>query len=252
MPERTTSAARGRLTGTCRPHPGDVSRRVALLREELGLSRDELALRAGMAPTFVQYVEEQADTIGTATLLRLAAALRTTAGQLLGAAPGPPPALHDLGTEECWDRLAEHLFGRVALSTPDGPAVIPVGYTVAGGAGRTGGAYCADGADRAGGAHCADGADGADGPDDGADGAEGAEADGLGGVIVCHCCTGAGAYAPAPGTAVAFEVDQVDETLGSGWSVQVIGIVDRASERGGEPVIRLIPERVSGRVIRAD
>lgn len=219
MPERTTAAARRRLTGTCRPHPGDVSRRVALLREELGLSREELALRAGMAPTFVQYVEEQSDTIGTATLLRLAAALRTTAGQLLGAAPGPPPALHELGTEECWDRLADHLFGRVALSTPDGPAVIPVGYSVAGGAEE---AYGAE------------------------------EAGGLGGVIVCHCCAGAGAYAPAPGTAVAFEVDQVDETLGSGWSVQVVGIVDRASERGGEPVMHLIPERVSGRVIRAD
>jgi transcriptional regulator with XRE-family HTH domain len=207
MPEGTEAAARRQLTGTCRPHPGDVSRRVALLREELGLSREQLALRAGMAPTFVQYVEEQSDTIGTGPLLRLAAALHTTAGQLLGAAPGPPPAVHELGTEECWDRLAEHLFGRVALTTPEGPAVIPVGYTVDGGA------------------------------------------------IACHCCTGAGAgaHAPAPGTEVAFEVDQVDETLGSGWSVQVIGIVDRApAERGGEPAMRVMPERVSGRVIRAD
>jgi transcriptional regulator with XRE-family HTH domain len=203
---RVEPAPHRQPAGHCRPHPGDVSRRVALLREELGLSREELALRAGMAPSFVQYVEEQSDTISTGPLLRLAAALRTTAAHLLGAVPGgPPPGLHELGIRECWDRLAEHVFGRVALATADGPAVIPVGYTVE---------------DR---------------------------------VIICHACSGTGVCEPSPGTEVAFEVDQVDEAMCSGWSVLVIGMVDRpAGGRGGRPRVRVTPERVSGRIIRAD
>jgi transcriptional regulator with XRE-family HTH domain len=205
-PPRAERAVHRRFAGTCRPHPGDVSRRVALLREELGLSREELALRAGMAPSFVQYVEEQSDTISTGPLLRLAAALRTTAAHLLGAVPGGPPSgLHELGLHECWDRLAEHGFGRVALSTADGPAVIPVGYAVEGRA------------------------------------------------IVCHACPGAGVCQPPPGTEVAFEVDQVDEAMGSGWSVLVIGTVDRpAADSGDRSRVRVTPERVSGRIIRAD
>lgn len=194
------------LSGTCRTHPGDVSRRVALLREELGMSREELAQRAGMAPSFVQYVEEQSETISTGPLLRLAAALSTTVGQLLGAVPGgPAPALHELRAQECWDRLAEHAFGRIALSTADGPAVIPVGYALDGHA------------------------------------------------ISCHACPGTDVSDPPPGTEVAFEVDQVDEALGSGWSVLVIGTVDRPADGPeGRPRVRLTPERVSGRVIRAD
>jgi transcriptional regulator with XRE-family HTH domain len=192
-------------TATCRPHPGDVSRRVALLREQLGLTREELALRAGMAPSYVRYLEEYSDTIASGPLLRLAAALRTTAGQLLGAAPGPRPALHDLPPQECWDRLAEHAFGRVALSTPDGPAVLPVSYSLEGRA------------------------------------------------IVYHACPGLGAPDPAPGTEVAFEIDQMDEALGSGWSVLAVGPAERLTgERGGVSRVRIIPERVTGRILRTD
>ncbi|WP_406405454.1 helix-turn-helix domain-containing protein [Streptomyces sp. NBC_01643] len=38
--------------------PGDVGRRVAARREELGLSRQEVAERSGSATTYIQYLEE--------------------------------------------------------------------------------------------------------------------------------------------------------------------------------------------------
>jgi transcriptional regulator with XRE-family HTH domain len=181
-------------------------------REQLGLSREELALRAGMAPSYVRYIEEQSDSVGTGPLLRLAAALRTTARQLLGAEPGPRPArrgavsrpsLRDLGPGECWDHLAEHELGRVALSTADGPAVLPVNYTLDGRA------------------------------------------------VVYRSGPGRAAAAPEPGTEVAFEVDQVDEVLGTGWSVLVVGRIEYVTSGAGERV-RINPVRITGRIVRAE
>lgn len=118
------------------PHPrGDIGRRVAARRHELGLSREELALRAGSAPGYIQYLEEQPATPGVAFLLRLADALETTVPVLTGAIPGGRPYAALLRTVEldaadCWDLLDAHGLGRIALTTPDGPAVVPVNYLV--------------------------------------------------------------------------------------------------------------------------
>lgn len=128
-----------------RAHPGDVSRRVAQRREQLGLSREEVAAKAGMTPSYVRYVEEQCHhTIGTNALLRLAGALRTTASHLLGGdaehVPGEteavgPPVMEELLSQECWTRLSGHDVGRIALTTCGGhPAVVPVNYAVVDGA----------------------------------------------------------------------------------------------------------------------
>lgn len=116
-------------------HPrGDVGRRVAARRHELGLSREELALRAGSAPGYIQYLEEQPATPGVAFLLRLADALETTVPALTGAIEGRPPAAMlrtvELDAAGCWELLDAHGVGRIALSTPDGPAVLPVNYLV--------------------------------------------------------------------------------------------------------------------------
>jgi transcriptional regulator with XRE-family HTH domain len=119
---------------------GDIGRRIAQRREELGLTREETAFRAGTAPGYVQYLEEQSTAMpGTAVLIRLADALSTSVTALRGGDADLPPgvgraALHpelvELSAEECRSRLSGHGVGRIAMDTPDGPIVVPLNYTV--------------------------------------------------------------------------------------------------------------------------
>lgn len=69
------------------PSSGDLGRRVAQRRMELGLTRDQLAARAGMATGYLTYLETQVAHVGSSGLARLADALQTTVDELLG---GPP------------------------------------------------------------------------------------------------------------------------------------------------------------------
>jgi hypothetical protein len=39
---------------------GDIGRRIAIRREELGKSQDEVAARTGIAPGYLRYVEQDA------------------------------------------------------------------------------------------------------------------------------------------------------------------------------------------------
>ncbi|MER5461215.1 pyridoxamine 5'-phosphate oxidase family protein [Streptomyces sp. NPDC002668] len=121
------------------PDPGDIGRRVALERKRQGLTQAEAARRAGMAPAYLKYLEERPADPSPATLIRLAGALGTRVADLRGAGIDLPPGqgqallhprLQDLTAEECRSRLSTHGVGRVAVSTPDGPAVIPVNYEV--------------------------------------------------------------------------------------------------------------------------
>ena len=78
---------------------GDIGRRVAHRRQELGLSREELAERCDMAPGYIAYLEEKPAVVPPDTLTKLAGGLETTPRQLLGglaerppgATPGGPP-----------------------------------------------------------------------------------------------------------------------------------------------------------------
>src|SRR5438105_9813849 len=67
---------------TPRAEPGgpgsDLGRRATLRRQQLGLSREEVAARAGASPDYVRYVEERAADPDIGFLLRLADALETT------------------------------------------------------------------------------------------------------------------------------------------------------------------------------
>ncbi|MEU0647688.1 DUF1918 domain-containing protein [Streptomyces umbrinus] len=121
------------------PDPGDIGRRVAAERTRLGLTRAETARRAGMAPEYLAYLEERTADPTVASLINLAAALGTSVEALRGGGLDVPPGqgrallhaqLRDLGPDECRDRLSTHGVGRVAVSTPDGPAVVPVNYEV--------------------------------------------------------------------------------------------------------------------------
>ncbi|MFD3733699.1 pyridoxamine 5'-phosphate oxidase family protein [Streptomyces sp. NPDC058632] len=120
-------------------HSGDLGRRVATERARQGLTRAETAHRARMAPEYLAYLEEHQADPSLATLVNLASALNTTVHALRGGGTDMPPGqgialahprLLDLGPEECRTLLSTHGVGRVAVSTPDGPAVVPVNYDV--------------------------------------------------------------------------------------------------------------------------
>ncbi|AVZ77834.1 XRE family transcriptional regulator [Streptomyces lunaelactis] len=121
------------------PNPGDIGRRVATERKRQGLTRAETARRARMAPDYLAYLEERQADPSLGSLIRLADALGTSVAALRGGGIDLPPGqgqallhpqLRDLSPDECRARLSTHGLGRVAVSTPDGPAVVPVNYEV--------------------------------------------------------------------------------------------------------------------------
>ncbi|MDX2709343.1 pyridoxamine 5'-phosphate oxidase family protein [Streptomyces sp. PA03-6a] len=227
-PDRPGSAGGGSFDGE------SVAGRVAVRREQLGMSREELATRAGMSIVYLQQVEELGTGFDPAALMRLAAVLGVSYEELaLGSREAPPgrggpaarPVLQRLSQQECWERLGTHGIGRVAHppepDTGDEPPVlVPVNFLVDG---RT----------------------------------------------VVYRTDPAGAAAVASGTKLAFETDHVDEASRVGWSVLVAGTADRITDAavveslarrpGAEPWpggtrelwIRVVPREVSGRAIRS-
>lgn len=211
---------------------GDIGRRLALRREELGLTVEQAAERAGIAPGYLRYVEEQPSAVpDLGFLLRMAQALDTTVPKLRGSGAGLPPSLggaaeHPVVTElagdACMRLIGGHGVGRIALGTPDGPVILPVNYDVV---------------------------------DDS---------------VVFRTEPGS-IPSQAAGREVAFEVDSVDEALSQGWSVLLVGhaipVTDAGRIReldaaaytapwaGGERTtwqwMRIRPRRVSGRMISA-
>lgn len=152
-------------------------------REQLGLSREALAERAGSVSGYLEYVEERKAAPSIGFMLSLADALETTVDALTGSDTELPPGtgqaayhpeLRTLSSEECGELLSTHGVGRVAVSTGDGPAVVPVNYVVAQGK------------------------------------------------IAYRTAPGTVA-AEAVGQEVAFEVDHIDEAMSKGWSVNVVG-----------------------------
>ncbi|GAA5045557.1 pyridoxamine 5'-phosphate oxidase family protein [Streptomyces similanensis] len=134
-----TGAGPGAGAGARAVRPGDVGRRLTAARERQGLSVAEAAARARMSPQYLAYLEQHPSDPSPAALLRLADALGTTLDALRGGGQELPPGqghallrplLTDLGEEESRELLSTHGVGRVGLSTPDGPAVLPVNYDV--------------------------------------------------------------------------------------------------------------------------
>ncbi|GGZ96007.1 helix-turn-helix domain-containing protein [Streptomyces echinoruber] len=172
---------------------GDLGRRLARRRTELGLGREQAAARAGMAPGYLQYLEEHPGAApGAGVLLRLADALHTTVTQLTGGSaqtpPGPGRAVRNpeftvLGADECRRLLSTHGVGRIAVPTDSGPEVVPVNYSVVDGA------------------------------------------------IVFRTAPDT-VPARAAGHRVAFEVDRIDDAFSEGWSVQVRGFARTVTDPG--------------------
>ncbi len=122
-------------------HPGDIGRRVRHRREQLGLTREELAQQAGIKESVVAYIEEWPVAVSTPMLLRLAYALDLPDFSLLGSdADVPPdfkyalrhPSLDVLAEPECWRLLDDHGVGRIAFRAgpDDAPHVLPLNYAV--------------------------------------------------------------------------------------------------------------------------
>lgn len=166
------------------PPAGDIGRRLALRREELGLTRDEVAERAGIAVAYLRYVEEQPVSLpGPTFMLRVADALETDVAHLRGGSAGMPPGMGEaaanpvlttLGRDACLALLSDHGVGRVAVTTDAGPEILPVNYAV------------------------------------------------VDETVVFKTAPGA-APSSTVGHEVAFEVDRIDEALSEGWSVLVLG-----------------------------
>jgi transcriptional regulator with XRE-family HTH domain len=210
------------------PDPGDLSRRLTARRAELRLSLVQVAGRARVTPRYLEYLEKFPAQPGPAVLRRLAAALRTTPAALLGAGGDLPPGrdltgaglLERLGPAECGRLLSPGGIGRIAFVTASGLMVLPVNYAL------------------------------------------------IAGTIVVR--TGAGSLIAAHGNdPVSFEADHLDEALGQGWNVLIRGHAHRVLQPGelqhlrqdcdvrpwpaGEHdlYVRIVPDRITGRRIRA-
>jgi nitroimidazol reductase NimA-like FMN-containing flavoprotein (pyridoxamine 5'-phosphate oxidase superfamily) len=208
-------------------HSSDLARRIAHRRRELGLSREELARRAEMDPGYLDYLEHSpVSSMLPGVLLRLAAALETTAVHLRGGdvdrPPGPGrarahPHLDVLSSEECEAHLAGGGIGRFVFLAPQGPVALPVNFRF------------------------------------------------LDGDVIFHT-RAEGVLDAAAGSIVSFEVDHIDEAMSEGWSVLITGRaqlvgdpaqLEQLAEVGIEPwpgghreaVIRVGAETISGRAI---
>lgn len=213
------------------PHvdPGDLGRRIRERREQLGLSREQLAGRVGMAQGYLDYLERRPGAHpGVAAIIRLAAALDTTVASLRGggaerppgaqARPGGQPVLERLAPAECRRLLRPGGVGRIVVDEARGPVAVPLNYVV--------------------------------------DGDQ----------LVVRVGEGAVLAALRVAPRVSFEVDQLDEVLGEGWSVLVSGppTLEPAPDAAGagcplpDPwpgddrpqVVRIALEQLSGRRIR--
>jgi nitroimidazol reductase NimA-like FMN-containing flavoprotein (pyridoxamine 5'-phosphate oxidase superfamily) len=170
---------------------GDLGRRLALRRTQLGLTLKETATRAGVAPSYLRYLEEHPGAApGTGVLLRLAGVLGTTVTELTGGNADLPPGLgraarrpvfRELDPQECQTLLATHGVGRLAVSTDDGPLVLPINYSVVDGA-------------------------------------------------IVFRTEPDSTPARASGHRVAFEVDRIDDAFSRGWSVLVRGDAQTVSD----------------------
>ena len=73
------------MCGNRAPGPGEVGRRIAARREQLGWSRAQLAAKAGLSEAYLTHIETHPALVTMTRLVGLADALGTTAAALLGA-----------------------------------------------------------------------------------------------------------------------------------------------------------------------
>jgi len=117
---------------------GDLGRRVTERREELGLSTEALATRAGMSTVYVHELElRPSPQISRSALARLAGALETSVDELSGSGTQSPPgqgetsepsSLTVLDREACRELIQPGGVGRVVFCGSRGPEALPVNF----------------------------------------------------------------------------------------------------------------------------
>jgi nitroimidazol reductase NimA-like FMN-containing flavoprotein (pyridoxamine 5'-phosphate oxidase superfamily) len=209
------------------PDPGDLSKRIAQRRRELGLSPAQVAVRARLSLRYLEYLERYPARPTPVALRQLAAALQTTPAALLGAGADVPPGhrrpadlrvISKLRPAECRRLIAPGGVGRIAFNTGSGPVVLPVNFAV------------------------------------------------LADTLVIRTAEGTIIDGHAD-EQVALEIDHIDEALCQGWSVLVRGSAHRVMHpaelhrlqedaavwpwAGGERevYVRIIPSQITGRRI---
>ncbi|TWD84659.1 hypothetical protein FB561_5853 [Kribbella amoyensis] len=193
-------------------------------RTALGLSRAEVATRAGLSPERVEDFESRPVALTGGELLRVATALDTTIAALTGGPADRPPGsgsaadratLEPMRREECVALLKKGGIGRIAFTAADGLVMVPVNFCY------------------------------------------------VGDQIIFRTAADStlAQYDLAP---VAFEIDAVDDALRGGWSVLVTGMVRPATGQeslaarglvepwaGGDRAVHVVidPEQITGRRI---
>jgi nitroimidazol reductase NimA-like FMN-containing flavoprotein (pyridoxamine 5'-phosphate oxidase superfamily) len=167
--------------------PGDFGRRVAERRQELDLSRADVARQAGMDPGYLEYLEERPSASpDISTRRRLAATLSMSLDRLEGGGfgepvgasrhrPGGVAVVEELDRAGCYALLRHGGIGRVLFVAARGPVGLPVNFRL------------------------------------------------LGNDIVFRTGDGSIRGAVQAGGAISLEVDRLDDALGEGWSVLVTG-----------------------------
>jgi nitroimidazol reductase NimA-like FMN-containing flavoprotein (pyridoxamine 5'-phosphate oxidase superfamily) len=125
-----------------RQDAGDVGRRIAERQGELNLSIAQVAERAGMAPSYLDYLEQTptAEPLPS-TLVRIALALEMSVSDLLGGEQGraqgrsnaaPDAHLVTISEKECEEYLAGGGVGRVIFRSAERPVALPVNFKMLG------------------------------------------------------------------------------------------------------------------------
>jgi transcriptional regulator with XRE-family HTH domain len=73
------------MDGNGIPGPGDLGKRIVARREQLGWSRKQVAVRAGLSVAYLTYIETHPTVVTMDCLVELADALGITVAALLGA-----------------------------------------------------------------------------------------------------------------------------------------------------------------------
>jgi transcriptional regulator with XRE-family HTH domain len=118
--------------------PGDLARRIAYRRRELGLTVEDLARQAGVDPGFLEYFEQHSDAqLGSGTLNRIARVLQISPTSLLGGDKNralgrgsalPGAILEPLTPAQCRAHLRDGGVGRVIFRASRGPVAFPVNF----------------------------------------------------------------------------------------------------------------------------
>jgi transcriptional regulator with XRE-family HTH domain len=213
-----------------RPPASDLGQRIRRRREQLGLTLESAAAKAGIDPGYLDYLETAASPDPSrGTLLHLSVALETSAVALLGGDRMLPPghqhdarqaALVTLDEPTARALIAPGGVGRVVFVEARGPVALPVNFRM------------------------------------------------LGDSVVFRTESTTSIAQGTGGQRISFEVDQIDDTFSTGWSVLVSGVahevqdaeeleavraLDLVAWAGGprETFFRLDPDTITGRQLRA-